>query len=119
MTVSAWKYRNTLELRLAQHLQQSVEQRLYRRARRDAFAAFAQIHPLWVASYFDLEFLCRQGAQAVAARDAEALAQAWTAQFYYGDSSQHQRDIQRVTPVAEEFLALFCRAYQDYRQALQ
>ncbi len=45
-------------------------------------------------------------AEAVATRDAEALARVWTGQFRYLDLRQRDHDVRRVTEVAALFLSL-------------
>lgn len=68
--------------------------------------AFAQRHPAWAEALFDLALWRGRGAAAVAARDPGGLARAWTAQFRYRDPALVERDVARLTPVAEDLFAL-------------
>ena len=55
---------------------------------------------------FDWHFLTGRGAEALAARDAEVLARAWTTQFRYCDEARRAADIRQLLPVAETLLEL-------------
>jgi hypothetical protein len=105
---------NHLELQLLRHLHISYKRRCRRRALKDAFALFTSCHSTWADSYFDLPFLTGIGAEALLAKDANALARAWTLQFYYIDQPQRDRDIRCLTPVAQTMIDLFTAAWQPY-----
>lgn len=82
-------------------------ERLRRRAMRQAWAAFRACAPAWWSALFDEPMLKRPlAAEAVAARDAEALARVWAGQFRYQDPRRRDRDVRRATDVAELFLRL-------------
>ncbi len=55
---------------------------------------------------FDWHFLTGRGAEALAQRDAEALARAWTARFHYRDEKRRTADVRQLLPVAENLLEL-------------
>lgn len=81
--------------------------RLHQRAMRRTWAAFRAASPGWWSALFDEHMLKRPlAAEAVAARDAEALARVWTEQFRYRDLRQREHDVRRVTEVAALFLSL-------------
>lgn len=107
-----------LELALVAYFSKSVRRRRRKRALRDALAAFASEHGRWVDALFDYHFLCTRGAEALSARDAEALARAWTQQFRYRDETQCDYDARRILPVAQTFLELFCRANESYTREM-
>lgn len=79
-----------------------------RRARRAVAHALARLRatePFWHDSLFDSTLLERPSARvALADRDAEALARAWTEQFTYRDPRRRERDVCAVTPLAGTFL---------------
>lgn len=56
--------------------------------------------------HFDKPFLIGRGAEALAARDPEALARAWTTGFRYRDEKKRARDIYLLLPAAESLLEL-------------
>jgi hypothetical protein len=105
---------NHMELHLLRHLHTSFTRRYKRRALQDAFALFMACHGPWANSYFDLPFLTGIGAEALLAKDANALARAWTLQFYYREQTQRDRDIKCLTPVAQSIIDLFTAAWQPY-----
>lgn len=55
---------------------------------------------------FDRHFLTGKGAEALAGRDPEALARAWTTQFRYGDEKRRAADVRQFLPMAESLLEL-------------
>lgn len=80
---------------------------LHQRAMRRAWAAFRAALPGWWSALFDEHMLKRPlAAEAVATRDAEALARVWTGQFRYLDLRQRDHDVRRLTEVAALFLSL-------------
>ena len=50
--------------------------------------------------------LLGRGAEALACRDAQALARRWTTGFCYRDEAQRARDVRLLTPPAESFIAM-------------
>lgn len=105
---------NHLELHLLRHLHTLFTRRYRQRALKDAFAMFTTCHSKWADSYFDLPFLTGPGAEALLTKDANALARAWTLQFYYRDQPKRDRDIKCLTPVAQTMIDLFTAAWQPY-----
>ena len=79
-----------------------------RRARRAVAHALARVHatdPFLHDSLFDRVLLARPAARAaLAERDPEALARAWTEQFAYRDPRRRERDVRSLTPLARTFL---------------
>lgn len=88
-----------------------LRRRQCRRALRDALTAFERCH---LETRFDLPFLTGRGAAALEARDARALAQAWTSQFRYRDETRRGDDVRRLTLPAQTFLELLERAEAGY-----
>ncbi len=82
--------------------------RAARRARRAVAYALARLRatePFWHDSLFDRHLLARPAARtAVANRDAEALARAWTAQYGNRDPRRRDRDVRSLTPLSCTFL---------------
>lgn len=100
-----WVWR--LERALAEALAADARRRAERCALRRALAAFTAHHPHWAASGCDPDLLARpDGAAALAAHDAAALARAWTRRFRYRDERRRERDVRRLEPVAGHLLAL-------------
>jgi hypothetical protein len=69
-----------------------------------AYREFQAKHSACTDLCFDRHFLLGRGAEALAHRDADALAYAWTTQFRYRDERQRARDVRRLKPLAESFL---------------
>lgn len=78
--------------------------RVQKRALGRAYRAFRATHTQCAELCFDRHFFLRRGAEALAHRDAVALAYAWTTQFRYRDERQWARDVRRLKPLAESFL---------------
>lgn len=86
-------------------LRRHQEARRARRAVAYALARLRATEPFWHDSLFDREFLARPAARAALAdRDDEALARAWTAQFAYRDPRRRERDVRSLMPLARTFL---------------
>lgn len=86
-------------------LRRRQEARRARRAVAHALLRLRATEPFWHESLFDRAFLARPSARAaLAARDAEALARAWTEQFAYRDPRRRERDVRSLTPLARTFL---------------
>lgn len=81
---------------------QRARERAFRRAYREFRATHAHLHELC----FDRRFLSGRGAEALACRDAQALARSWTTQFRYRDETRRAQDVRLLTPPAESFIAL-------------
>ena len=94
------------EMALAALLEHHTQRRVERRTLMYTYPAFAQKHPDWAASLFDLHFLTGHGADALMARDPEALAKAWTEQFRHQHLEQTERDVKLLTPIATDLLAM-------------
>lgn len=78
-----------------------------RRALERAWVTFRARSPGWWHALFDAQLLVRPQARlALEERDAEGLARAWVHQFRYKDLRRQERDVRRVTEVAEMFLGL-------------
>ena len=80
------------------------QKRVQRRAFERAYRAFRSTHTQCAELCFDRHFFLRRGAEALAHRDADALAYAWTTQFRYRDERQRARDVRRLKPLTESFL---------------
>jgi hypothetical protein len=78
--------------------------RVQKRALGSAYRQFQATHSPCTDLCFDGHFLLGKGAEALAHRDAVALAYAWTTQFRYRDERQRARDVRRLKPLAESFL---------------
>ncbi len=82
------------------------QERSERRALEHTLSAFARIHPTWHGALFDEPFLRRFAPRALLALSPRELAVEWSRQFSYGDQRRRERDIRRVTAVAEHFQSL-------------
>jgi hypothetical protein len=94
-----------IEGRWTAWLRRHQDARRARRAVAHALARLQATEPFWNDSLFDRELLARPSARAaLAVRDAEALARAWTEQFAYRDPRRRERDVRSLTPLARTFL---------------
>ena len=81
-----------------------TRRRARKKALRRAYLEYRATHKHQLR--FDWHFLTGRGAEALAERDAEALARAWTTQFRYCDEKRRATDIRQLLPVAESLLEL-------------
>ncbi len=79
-----------------------ARKRAFERAYRTYRATHTHLHEL----RFERCFLTGRGAAALAERDAEGMAIAWTRQFRYGDEKRRAADIRQLLPVAACLLEL-------------
>lgn len=83
-----------------------TRRRARKRAFERAYRAYRAAHTHLDELRFERCFLTGRGAEALAARDAEALVRAWTTQFRYRDEARRAADIRQLLPVAESLLEL-------------
>jgi hypothetical protein len=93
----------SLELALLRRLAHDASRRARRLAQRRAIARFARIHPIWFESLFDSNLL-RSLPEDFSKRDPASVARSWTLQFPYGNEARRERDVERLEPVARDFL---------------
>ena len=83
-----------------------TRRRTRKRAFRRACLEYRATHPHFHDLCFDKHFLTGRGAEALAARDPEVLALAWTTQFSYRDEKRRAADVRQLFPAAESLLEL-------------
>lgn len=82
----------------------------YRQGRREERALrmttelLSQMHPLWHASLFDEPFLRKVGARRLLTLTPRELAYEWSRQFSYRDARRREREVRRVTEIADQLL---------------
>lgn len=106
------KYVLTEPERLPRFIHQWIRQRARKKALRQAYLEYRATHT-HQAVRFDWYFLTGRGAEALAARDSEALTRAWTTGFCYHDEKQRARDIRLLLPAAESLLELLSAEKND------
>ena len=118
MAVLARIHRRTLpsllefERQIVDRLSLDVERRSRKLAQRRAIERFARSHALWYESLFDERFL-RTLPDDFFKRSAASVARSWAAQFPFLREESRARDVERLEPVAREFLEI--RAEEERR----
>jgi hypothetical protein len=116
----------TWALRQETWLHRRLQQAALRAARAQAYARFAEAHPLWAESLFDEHFLSN-GAAALVARSLEPanrpkaseFAAAWFAQCAAPGATPRDADLAEVATAAAEFLHYLDAALQPYQTTLR
>lgn len=98
--------RSSLRQSVAQVFRRWNRRRTRKRAFERAYLEFRATHTRLHELCFDRNFLLGRGAEALARRDARALARSWTAGFSYRDEAWRARDIRLLEPPAESFIEL-------------
>lgn len=94
-----------LERSLVKRLSDDACRRARRLARERAIARFARTHSLWYESLFDRRFF-RALPDDFFRRSPSSVARSWASQFPYYRGVSRERDVERLEPVAREFLQI-------------
>jgi invasion protein IalB len=112
----------TWALRQETWLHRRLQRAALRAAQAQAFARFAQAHPLWAESLFDEYFLSHAAAPLVARAiepanrpTASEFAAAWFVQCAAPGSTAQGANLAEVTSAASEFLRYLDAALQPYQ----
>jgi hypothetical protein len=95
----------SLERALLRRLARHAHRRSREHARRNAIARFARSQPLWYQSLFDPAFL-QSLPDDFFKRSPASVARSWTLQFPYLTEARREQDVERLLPVAEQFLRI-------------
>jgi hypothetical protein len=116
----------TWALRQETWLHRRLQRAALRAAQAQAFARFAEEHPLWATSLFDEHFLCHGAAPLVARAiepanrpTASEFAAAWFAQCAAPGATAQDINLAEVAWAASEFLRYLDAALQPYRAILR
>lgn len=112
----------TWALRQETWLHRKLQQAALRTARAQAFARFAEEHPVWAESLFDEHFLSHAAAPLIARAiepanrpTASELAAAWFAQCAAPGATVQDANLSEVTVAASAFLHYLDAALQPYQ----
>lgn len=94
-----------IERALIRRLSSDARRRTRKLAQQRAISRFARTHTLWYESLFDERFL-RSLPDDFFKRSPSSVARSWAAQFPHLRESSRERDVQRLQPVASEFLQI-------------